>query len=82
MKQDTIEQLSRELAKIAIAIEHGHVTGVFIVAVHENGTSSELLVPPVSGADTEKLMFAVDRLHFRAKVAAYLAKPPGAPVSH
>lgn len=61
-----------ELAKLAIAVDKDHVTGVFIVAVHQNGTSSELLVPPLDKARVEKLMLAIDRLHFRAQVACYL----------
>lgn len=78
MRQEAIEELAREIAKIAIAVESGHVQGVCILAVHDNGTSSELLVVPPSVQGMEKMMFSLDRLHFRARVAAYLAKPPGA----
>jgi hypothetical protein len=73
MNEMTRQQVAGELAKIAVAVEGDHVTGVFIVAVHANGTSSELLVPSVQKEHVEKMMLAVDRLHFRAQVACYLA---------
>lgn len=72
MNELTRQQIANELAKVAVAVDHDHVTGVFLVAIHQNGSSSELLVPPMKKEHVEKLMLAVDRLHFRAQIACYL----------
>lgn len=72
MLELTRKGLADELAKVAIAVDQDAVAGVFLIAVHANGTSTELLVPPSTKGGVEKLMLAVDRLHFRAQVACYL----------
>ena len=83
MNEMSRRDLANEIAKLAILVDEDAVTGCFIIATHKNGTSTELLVPPNSRVGVEKMMFAIDRLVFRAKVAVYLQPknvPGAAPV--
>lgn len=80
MDELTRNDVAREIGKIAMAVEQDTVVGCVLIAIHKNGTSSEILVPPLDPKHIEKLMFAMDRLHFRAQITVYLgpkAVPPG-----
>ena len=73
MQQMSRIEVVKELARIAELIHQGAVTGFLLIATNANGSSTELLVPPTDPRHIEKLMFALDRIHFRAQVAMYLA---------
>lgn len=81
MQQMSRIEIVRELAKVAELIQAGAVTGVFLIATNANGSSTELIVPPLDARHIEKMMFALDRVHFRARVAMYLT-PANIPGTH
>jgi hypothetical protein len=78
MNQISRVELVRELAKLATLVEHDAVSGVVLVAVHEANESATVIVaPPSSKIGVDKLMGALDRTVFRAKIAMYLAPEKG-----
>jgi hypothetical protein len=68
----TRSDLVRELARIAVLIEHDALAGCVLIAIHPNSDVVVHIAPPNSKAGVDLLMAELDKLHFRLRVMMYL----------
>jgi hypothetical protein len=76
MEQISRIQLVKQLAVLARLIEQGGVTGFVLVAVHPNEQATVIAAAPETEEGVEKLMTALDRMHFRMQATMYLGMTP------
>lgn len=78
---ETISRIDavKELAKLAQAIQQDGLTGFVIIAVHANEDATIMACAPETKGGVEKLMTAVDRMHFRMQANVYLGAQPVKP---